>query len=284
MGNTNATTSYRAKWFSTQLQETLKAALVAEKICMVDRTGAKYIWNPYGSSPTTVVQAIVGTYVPATYTSTDDTLTVADEFIVSEHIYDFEAVMQNGDIFASRMDELVASVATAIDKYVINEITDVGTGTYTTPAGAFSQANIPVIMSNLCGKVAGYADTYKGLYLVIEAQDVPGFIQAGAAQGFSFADSWLNNGLMSRYMGVDIYVKPNSTFASTTMGTKTWTNSGHRLFGVKGITTFASPTNVKYEEKSIGASTGKEIVAWGYIGVGVWYAKRALSVDITVTS
>jgi hypothetical protein len=283
MANTNATTSYRAKWFSSQLQQTLKAALVAEKICAVDRTDGKYIWNPYGDAPTTVVQAIIGTYVPATYTSTDDTLTVTYEFIVSEHIYDFEKVMQNGDIFASRMDEMVASAATAIDKYVLNALCDAGTGSYSTPPGGFSQANVPIIVSNLLSKVAGYAGNEAGTYLALEAQDIPGFVQAGAAQGFSFADSWLRNGFMSNYMGVELYVKPNSTFVTATIGAA-FTNSGHRVFGVKGISTYAAPRGIQYEEKSIGASTGKEVVCWGYVGFKAWYAKLALTVDITVTA
>lgn len=243
----------------------------------------KYIYNPYGDAPTTVVQAIIGTYVPAAYSSVDDTLTVAYEFIVSEHIYDFEKVMQNGDIFASRMDEQVASVATAIDKYVLNVMCDLGTGAYTTPSGAYSQANVPIIASALLSKVAGYADTYKGLYMVLEAGDIPGFVQAGASQGFSFADSWLKNGWMNNYMGIDIYVKPAGTFVTATIGSA-FTNSGHRLAGVKGVVTYAAPRGIQYEEKSIGASTGKEVVCWGYIGVGVWYAKRALTIDITVTA
>jgi len=281
--NTNADTSYRAKWFAANLQQTLKAALVAEKICAVDNTDVKYIWNPYGNAPTTVIQAIVGSYVPATYASTLDTLTVADEFIVSEHIHDFESVMQNGDIYASRLEELTASVKTAIDAYVINGLCEEGTGTYSTPTGGFTTAaNVSVIMSNLLSKVAGYADTYKGLYLVIEATDVPGFIQAGASQGFSFADAWLNNGWMTSYMGVDIYVVPSGTFTDTAKGSRTDTNSGHRVFGVKGIATYASPRGVRYEEKSIGAETGKEVVVWGYCGFRAWIAKRALTVDITL--
>jgi len=283
MGNTNAITSYRAKWFSSQLQQTLKAALVAEKICSVDRTDAKYIWNPYGDAPTTVVQAIVGTYVPATYSSVDDTLTVTYEFIVSEHIYDFEKVMQNGDIFASRADEMVASVATSIDKYVLNALCDAGTGAYDTPSGGFSQANIPIIASNLLSKVAGYAGNEAGTYLVLEAQDIPGFVQAGAGQGFTFSDSWLRNGFMSNYMGIELYVKPNSTFVTATVGAS-FTNSGHRVFGVKGVSTYAAPRGIQYEEKAIGASTGKEVVCWGYIGFKAWYAKTALTVDITVTA
>lgn len=282
--NTIATTNYRAKWFSANLQETLKAALVAEKIMAVDRSDGKYIWNPYAGAPTTVVQAIVGTYTPASYTTTDDTLTVADEFVVSEHIYDFESLLTNGDLMASRLDEMIASVATAIDKFVINELTDKGTGAYSTPAGGFSQANVPIIVSNLLSKVAGYADAYKGLYFVLEAQDIPGFVQAGAAQGFSFADSWLKNGFMSNYMGVDLYVKPNSTFVTATQGTLTFVNSGHRVFGVKGVATYAAPRGIQYDEKSVTGKTGREVVAWGYCGVGVWVAKRALTVDVTVTA
>ena len=192
--------------------------------------------------------------------------------------------MQHGDIFASRLDEQIGSVATAIDKYVLNNLCENGTGTYSTPAGGFSQANIPVIMSNLISKTMGYSDAFKGLYIVLEAQDIPGFIQAGAAQGFSFADAWLKNGFMANYMGVDIYVKLNDTFVSDTLGTTTVTNDGHRVFGVKGITTYAAPRGIRYDEKSVAAKTGKEVVTWGYIGFKAWYQKLALTVDITVTA
>lgn len=246
-----------------------------------------YIWNPYGSTPTTTVQSISGgsqgTYSVSTYTSTDDTLTVTDEFVCSEHIYDFETAMQHGDIMASRIDEITASVAMAIDKFVVNNLCEDGTGTYETPAGGFNTAsNIPIIMSNLLSKVAGYADTYKGLFLVIESTDVPGFVQSGAASGTSFADSWLKNGWMAQYMGVDIYVLRSGTMVDATLGSKTVTNSGHRVFGVKGITTYAAPRGVRYEEKYVTATTGKEIVLFGYIGFKAWYAKKSLIVDITL--
>jgi len=258
---------------------------VAEKICAVDRTDSMYIWNPYGPTATTVVQALTGTYTPATYTSVNDTLTITEEFVVSEHMYDFETVMNRGDIYASRADELIASVATALDKFVLNLLCEAAdTTTYTTPAGGFTTAaNIPVIMSNLLSKVAGYADTYKGLYLVIENTDVPGFIQSGAASGFSFADSWLKNGWMTSYMGVDIYVVRTGTYANITYATSgAMTNSGHRVFGVKGITTFASPRGIQYDEKSVTGKTGREIVAWGYCGFKAWNNKLALTVDITL--
>ena len=284
MANTKGTQSWRGKWFQANLQETLKAALVAEKVCAVDRSDSFYIWNPYGNAPTTTVQALKGTYGMTDYTSVNDSLTVTDEFIYAEHMYDWEKVMQHGDITKSRLDEMIASVATSIDKFVLNNLCEDGTGTYTTPAGGFSQANVPVIISNLISKTMGYADNYKGLYIVIEASDVPGFIQAGASQGFSFADSWLKNGFMSNYMGVDVYVKQDSTFTSETVGTITWTNSGHRVFGVKGVSTYAAPRGIQYEEKSVSAKTGKEVVVYGYIGYKAWYHKTALTVDITVTA
>lgn len=287
MANTNAITSWRARWFSTMLQETLKYALVAEKICDVDRSGAKYIWNPYGSKPTITVQSLAGgaqgTYTPETYTSIDDTLTVTDEFICSEQIYDFERVMQNGDIMTSRQDEIIAWLAIAIDKFVVNNLLDTCTGTYTTPVGGFSSgANVNQICADLWGKVSGYADTYKGVYLVVESTDVPGFVLAGSASGFSFADSWLNNGFLTSYMGIDIYVVRAGTFVTATIGSTSVTCSGHRLFGVKGVSTYAEPQDISWEEKGVTGKTGKEVVAVCYCGFKAWYQKLGLTVDITL--
>ena len=252
---------------------------------MVDRTEGKYIDNPYGSQPTTTIQSIAGTYSPAAYTLTDDTLTVTDEFIVSEHIYDWENVLTSFDLMASRIDEQNNSVKTAIDKYVLNNLCEDGTGTYSTPSGGFTTpANINKIMADLSGKVAGYADTYKGLYLVIENSDLTGFMQAQMANGFSFADSALKNGFFTNYGGVEIYVVRDSTFVDDTLGTKTVTNDGHRVFGVKGVTTYAAPRGVQYSEKEVTKKTGMETVTWGYVGFKAWATKADLTIDITITA
>lgn len=283
MANTTATTAYRAKWFSSNIQATLKAALVAEKICQVDRSDSKYIWNPYGAAPTTVVQTIIGTYTPATYTTTNDTLEVINEFIVSEHIYDFESVLGNYDMFASRTEEMVASVATSIDKSILNALCEDATGAYTTPAGGFATAtNVGVITSEICGKVAGYADAFRGLYCVIENTDLPGVLQYEATAGFSFADSALNNGFVKSIMGVDFYVVRSGTFADGTYMATTCTNVNHRVAGVKGVSTYAAPRGIQYDEKTRSGYTGKEVVVWGYLGFKAWYNKLTLTIDITL--
>jgi hypothetical protein len=257
--------------------------LVAEKICEVDRTDNKRIQNPYGSRPTATIQAIAGTYSVTAYTLTDDTLTVTDEIIYAEQVFDFESTLANFDVFAHRTDEQGYAIALAIDQYVLNSLTANGTGAYTTPVGGFiSAANINVIMSNLISIVAGYADVYKGLFLVVENTDVPGFVQAQATNGFSFADSALNNGFMANYMGVDVYVVRSGTFQSSTMGTLTFTNSGHRLFGVKNVTTYASPRGIQFDEKGVSGKTGKEVVTWALVGAKVWATKAALIVNVTL--
>ena len=285
--NTISTYSYRRKYRLSTLDVLLRKAMIAEKVCEVNRTGLKYIDSPYGSQPTATVQAIAGTYTVSSFTLTDELLTVSDEFIISEHILDFEQSLANFDVYASRVDEMNASVAMALDKWVLNELCEGGNATYTTPAGGFTTAaNIPVIMSNLISKVAGYADVYKGLYLVIENTDVPGFIQSGAASGFNFADAWLNNGWMANYMGVEVYVVRTGTFvdaaATTVSGSKTWTNSGHRVFGVKNVSTYAAPVNIKYEEKLVTLKTGTEVVVYGYCGYKPWIPKYDLTVDLTL--
>lgn len=289
--NTISTKSYRDTYRLSTLDKLLRNALIAEKICQVDRSDSKTIQNPYGSQPSTTVQSLTGgnqgTYTPAAFTLTDDTLTVSDEVIVSEHVFDFEEVLTKFDVFASRVDEMNFAVAKAVDKYVLNVVLEAANGTYTTPVGGFTTAaNINVIMSNLISKVAGYADMYKGLFLVIENTDVPGFIQAQATNGFSFADAALNNGFMTTYMGVDIYVTRTGLFEDDTQtsdsGSQTWSNSGHRLFGVKGVATYAAPRGMRYEEKMVSGKTGREVVVYGYIGAKVWATKQDLLIDITL--
>ena len=285
--NTISTKTYRDAYRLANLDQLLRNALVAEKICMVDRSGLKTLQSPYGSAPTATVQAIAGTYSPAAYTTTDDTLTVTDEVIVSEHIFDFEETLTRFDIFASRLDEQQFAVAHAIDIYVLNNLLEAGTGTYTTPVGGFTTAaNINLIIANLISKVAGFSEFYKGQYLVIENTDMVGFIQAQATNGFAFSDMALNNGFMTNYMGVEIYVVRSGTFtdasADSTSGTTTWTNSGHRLFGIKNISTYAAPQGIKFEEKMVSGKTGMETVTYGYVGFKAWTPKLALTVDITL--
>jgi len=281
--NTLGTETFRTKWRKASLETALRNGLVLEKICEVDRSGNKTIKSPYQTAPTTVVQALAGTYTPAAFTVTDDTLTVAYEFIVSEHVFDFEDTLSNFDLFAARQDDMNYSVIAAIDQYGLNKILQDGTGTYTTPVGGFTTAaNINVIISNLASKVMGYADSYKGLYLVIENTDVPGFMQAQMTNGFSYADAALNNGFMTTYGGVEVYVVRTGTFTNTDIGDATAQNSGHRLFGVKNICTYAAPQGVKFEEKGVSGKTGKEIAVYGYVGVKVWAPKASLTVDITI--
>ena len=283
MPNTISSRTYRDKYRKSTLEQALRNRLVAEAICEVDRSDNKRIQSPYGSQPTATVQAIAGTYSIDTFTTTDDTLTVTDEVIVAEHIFDFEDILTNFDLFASRTDETVYQVATKIDRFVLNNLTEDATGSYTTPVGGFTTAsNINVIMSNLLSKVSGYAEVYKGLFLAIENTDIVGFVQAQATNGFNFADSALNNGFMNSYMGVDIYVVRSGTFADETLGTTTYTNAGHRVFGVKNVATYASPRGIRFEEKQVSGKTGMEVVTYGYIGFKLWAPKTALVVDITL--
>lgn len=285
--NTISTKTYRDKYRLAKLDTLLRSALVAEKVCMVDRSELKTLQTPYGSQPSVTVQAIAGTYSVAAYTTTDDTLTVADEVIVAEHVFDFENTLTNFNLFDSRLQEQGFAYANAVDKWVINNLCEDGTGSYTTPVGGFTTAsNINTIMSNLASKVSGFSDAYNGLYLIVESTDVPGLMTAMATNGFSFADSALKNGWMTSYMGIDIYVVRSGIFVdettSSVSGTKTWTNLGHRVFGVKNVTTYAAPRGMRFEEKSVSGKTGMEIVTYGYVGFKAWAPKASLTVDITL--
>lgn len=285
MSNTISDKTWRDKYRLATIDELLRRSLIAEAICDVDRGDAKTIQNPYGSQPTAVVQALTGTYSPATFTTTDDELEVDNEVVVAEHIYDFENILSNFDLFRSRVKEQAFAIAEAIDKFVLNSLVDEAGESYSTPSGGFdTAANIPVILSNLVSKVAGYSDVYKGLFLVLESSDLPGIIQEQVATGYSFADAALKNGFLKSYMGVDMYVTRPDTFVDDTIGTSTFTNDGHRVFGVKGAATYASPRGIRFEEKPVSGKTGMEVVTYGYVGFKLWKTKEDLVVDITITT
>lgn len=279
---TMSTYGNRDAYFQSQYDIVLRNALVAEKICQVDRRDVKRIQNPYGNQVTATVQAVAGTYSVSAWTITDDALTVTDEVIYSEHVFAHEEFFSVFDIATSRIDEMMYGVAFGIDKFVLNNLCEDGTGTYTTPAGGFTTAtNVNEIMANLQSKVAGYQTTY-GTFLVIENTDLVGFAVAGATNGFNTADSTIKNGFMNSWMGTDIYVVRSGTFVSATIGTTTVTNSGHRVFGANKVATYASPRGMQYDEKGVTGKTGKEIVVFGLVGFKLWAQKASLVVDITL--
>lgn len=284
--NTQSTTfGERNEYMQSQYQLVLQNALVCEKICKVDNRDLKRIENPYGSQPTATIQAVAGTYSVTAWTITDDALTVTDEVIYAEHVFAHEEFFAVFAIAQSRIDNMMYAVALGIDQFVLNNLCEDGTGAYTTPAGGFTTAaNVNTIMANLQSKVAGFAgvDGVNGTFLVIENTDLVGFTIAGATNGFSVADSTLRNGFMNNWMGTDIYVVRSGTFVSASIGSTSVTNAGHRVFGVNGVATYASPRGLQYDEKPVSLKTGREIVVFGLVGFKLWATKVTLVVDITL--
>lgn len=287
MANTLSTKTLRDKYRAAQIQQALRNAVVAEKVCIVDRTELKTISSPYITAVSSTVQAVVGTYSPAAITTSDDTLTVADEVIASTHIFDFEQTTANFDLFYAANQAITNSIVTAVDKWVVNCLCEDGTGAYTTPVGGFTTAsNVVTILSNIIAKVSGYADAMNGMYVIVENTDLTGIIAAQSGLGFSYSDAALNNGFVTNMLGVDIYVVRSGTFvdAATTAasGSKTWTNSGHRVGGVKKVATYASPRGLHFEEKGVTGKTGMEIAGIAYVGFKQWTPTADLTIDITL--
>lgn len=284
MANTIATQVNREKYAKKTIEHALRTKLVAEAICKVDRSDVKIIKSPYLTAMTGTFQALTGTYSTGDFTTTNDTLTVAYEFITGAHLFDFQASLTEFDTMASAFEDMAAQVAINIDQYVVNKLTMDGTGAYTTPVGGFATAaNVNEIFGNLVSKVAGYDEAYYGnMFVVLENTDMPGVIQAGATNGFNNADNVLTNGQVGRWMGVDIFVVRTGTFTNTDIGDMTDQNSGHRVFGVKGVATYAAPRGIQYEEKPVAGKTGKELLVYGYVGFKLWTSKAGLIVDITL--
>jgi hypothetical protein len=281
--NTISNRTYRDKYRLSQLDVLLRQALISEKVMNVDKSNNRRIQSPFGSTPSGVVQALAGTYTPATFTTTDDTLSVDNEFVVAEHIADFQDVLTNFDMFASRTEQMSFEVARRIDGFALNTICQQATTTYTTPTGGFTNAaNVITIFSNIVSRLAGYSELYNGQFIVLENTDLVGLYGMGATNGFNFSDAVLRNGNIGSLMGVDIYVTRTGTFINGTVGTKTFANLNHRVAGVKNMATLAMPGGIKIEEKQVSGKTGMEVAVYGYADAKVWETKRPLIIDITL--
>jgi len=285
IGTSTLSETWRIKYMKSTLETNLRKAMVSRAIFNVDESGLFYIANPYGNQPTASVAAVAGTYAVSNVTTTDDTLTVTEQVTYGEHIFEFEQLCARVDLWMSRVDELSYAVAQRADAWVLNEVMANAGQNYTTPTGGFTTAaNFLTILANLLSKVAGFSEAYKGTFLVVENTDLAGIIPAMGSNGFSMADAVLRNGFVNSYMGVDIYVVRTGTFidatTTTASGTKTWTNNGSRLFGVKNVATYACPGGINVDEKKVTAKTGKELSVWMNIGAKVWTPKANLIVEV----
>ena len=282
--NFTEATAYRKLWMPSLFQEFLFKAAIIRPLVDYRTDNVKYIENPYASAATiTQNSSIVGTYSVGTYTVTADTLTVTEEFVYSEHVYTFEKVASVADVRGSRMKDAMGQLAYAVDKYALNELCDKGTGAYTTPAGGFSQNNALTIAANLSSKLVGFAANYSSKYIVIEPSDLPGVMLAMFSSGFATADRALNNGFLNHWADFDWYVCGASTFVTATLGTTAYTNSGHRVAGVKGLATLLMPLGeMQWMEKEVTGKTGVELALVTYAALKVWAQKASLTIDITL--
>ena len=279
---------WRGKYRSAEMQKVLRNNLVAADICEHDESNSYYIHNPYGSQPTATLQAQTGTYSVSTATTTDDALTVNNEVIYSEHIFDFERLLSNYDLFRIRTEEMAYAIAAGVDKYVLNNLCEDATSSLTTAAGGFSTpSNVLKIFADCLGKVAGYAGGYGGYAMVVENTDISGILQNQAQTGFQAADRALANGMgrnnrLGSILNVDIYVVRTGTFVDDTLAGEVVTNSRHRVFTVKGVSTYATPGGVRQHEIGVTGKTGKEIAVWQHLGFKLWTQMAPLAVDITL--
>ena len=282
--NFTEATAYRKLWMPNLFQEFLFKAAIVKPLVDYKTDNVKYIENPYGDAGTiTQNTSILGTYSVDTFSVTADTATVTEEFVWSEHVYSFEKVASVADVKGSRMKDAMGQLAYAVDKYALNELCASGTGAYTTPAGGFSQTNALTIAANLASKLVGFAASYSQKYIVIEPSDLPGVQLAMWSNGFTTSDRALNNGFLQSWAGFDWYICGASTFVTATLGTTAYTNSGHRVAGVKGLATLLMPLGeMQWMEKEVTGKTGVELALAAYAVLKVWNQKAALTIDITL--
>lgn len=265
--NTISTTTWSHEAKETTLQRNLESMVVAGRISEF-KTGVKTIENPYTDAVAVTLNApMTGGYTPADITTVDDSLTVTDEAIYPFHIRNFEEVFSDFDLGAKHLSIASAKLAQEIDKDLFVQL-DAGAANTIAVAGGFTAANVIGEVAKLSQHIAGYENALNGSYLVIDASQMPAFVEAGALNGFTFSDSVLNNGFTGKdFMGHELYVVRGTLPTDVAIA------------GIKGAsTTGTGVRGVTLEEKGVSGKTGMEYAAYVYFKSAVWEQGKALVV------
>lgn len=257
MANTISEFTWTHEKLSEYMQDFLRSMLVAAVISDF-KEGVKYIENPYGSTATVTTNSpMKGAYTPADFTTTDDELLVDTEEIYSVHIRDFEKVFSDFDLGLDQAQRAAQALKEKVDAALLSELAT-NAGNTVTVAGGFTSANVISSVAEASQYFVGYSNTLAGTYMVIDSTSVPAFIVAGASNGFSFADSVLNNGFYTSFMGHDIYVVRGLLPTDTAIA------------GVKGASTTGTGGAIKIEEKMVSGKTGVEMAFIMYHTSKLW--------------
>lgn len=269
--NTISSRTYRDLLRNSTLQAILHSATVTEAIADVDRSGKKVIQNPYPSTPTVTIQALAGTYSVNSFTTTDDSLTVTQEIVLAEQIYDFEESLSIPNLFQNRTENMAWKIKDKLDTQVLSDILATSGINTLAVTGGFATFGVLKALGQLQGLVAGYSTSQNDVFMVIENTDIAAFIAAQVSSGFQMADMALKNGFMGNYLGVDIYVVRSGQ-----------SPANHRLGGIKRKFTVALPVEWKSFEKEVSGKTGREVGLYGYYGSKVWHNNLNLVVDVQI--
>jgi len=259
MANTISTTTWTHEAKESTLQMNLESMVVAKRISEF-KSGVKTIENPYTDAvAVTLNTPMTGAYTPADITTVDDSLTVTDEAIYPFHIRNFEEVFSNFDLGAKHLSIASSKLAQEIDKDLFVRLA-AGASNTITVTGGFTAANVIASVAGLSQYLAGYENSLNGSYLIVDADQMPAFVEAGALNGFTFADSVLNNGWTGKdFMGHELYVVRGTLPTDVAIA------------GIKGAsTTGTGVQGVTLEEKGVSGKTGMEYAAYVYFKSALW--------------
>ena len=269
MANTISRYTWTREAKAATMQDFLRSMLVAKEISDF-KEGVKYIDNPYSSdAAVTTNTPMTGAYTVSDITTTDDQLLVNTEEIYSYHIADFEKVFSDFDLGSDQLRRGAYALAKKVDTALLTELS-ANAGNTVAVAGGFAVATVPAKIAEISSHFLGYDAVY-GHYLVIDNTQTAAFIEAGATNGFSFADATLNNGMFGRIMGVDIYVVRAGVLPA-----------GTAVAGVKRASTTGIGGAIKIEEKAVSGKTGMEFAAISYHTSKLWENNKPLVVNVNL--
>ncbi|HKL12884.1 MAG TPA: phage capsid protein [Halanaerobiales bacterium] len=242
---------------------------------------------PYFSSPSAVSYTPGSDITIQEFSSTDETLTVDQKYVVPAYVDDVNALQMNYSYRSELQERAAYKLRDEIDQDVLGEVTNAGQtmddgdlGGTSGSAITATTANIVQVFTTARKKLRDKNVPEAGDFAAVVSTATAEIIERTAAdKGFQVADSTLKNGYGGNFLGFKVYISNN--LDSTAYN---GTSVERHIFAKKGAISLAVQQAPMAQMKEVSNRLGANILVHAVWGVKTFTKRADWMVDAPISA
>jgi len=269
------------------LQKSLVGKSIADTRIKENLDKGDTVHYPYFSSPSAVSYTPGSDITIQEFSSTDETLTVDQKYVVPAYVDDVNALQMNYSYRSELQERAAYKLRDEIDQDVLGEVTNAGQtmddgdlGGTSGSAITATTANIVQVFTTARKKLRDKNVPEAGDFAAVVSTATAEIIERTAAdKGFQVADSTLKNGYGGNFLGFKVYISNN--LDSTAYN---GTSVERHIFAKKGAISLAVQQAPMAQMKEVSNRLGANILVHAVWGVKTFTKRADWMVDAPISA